>query len=443
MENIVALMQCTSPYLKRTSIRQMSRIIKAILSMTGRVTMLGISRWAEAGGSYRTVQRFFTSAIGWEWVFWLFFRTHLWERQQTYLLVGDESVVNKAGRETYGLDRFFSSIYEKVVPGLSFIALALVSIQERKSYPVRVEQIVRQQASAAPNGLPEKRRKKRVGRPRGRKTDDKTQVVLSAELQQLQAMLTRQMTLMNQVLSIQHLILDGKYSYNAVVQMARQIGLHLVSKLHYNLALYLPYTGPAGQRGHPRKYGHRLYADQLPPHLLRQSTRNKHIQTDIYQTHARHKDFADLLNVVFICKRNLTTGTRAHVLLFSSDLTLSFAQIIEFYTLRFQIEFNFRDAKQYWGLDDFMNIEQVAVTNAANLSLFMVNIAHLLLRPFRRLLPSASVLDLKAYFRGSHYLYILLNSLPQQPDPISIPLLQQQLASLGSIHSLDLALLSP
>ena len=27
--------------------------------MTGRVTMLGLSRWAEKGGSYRTVQRFF------------------------------------------------------------------------------------------------------------------------------------------------------------------------------------------------------------------------------------------------------------------------------------------------------------------------------------------------------------------------------------------------
>lgn len=39
----------------------------------------------------------------------------------------------------------------------------------------------------------------------------------------------------------------------------------------------------------------------------------------------------------------------------------------------FSLEFNFRDAKQYWGLEDFMNISQTAVTNAANLSLFMVN----------------------------------------------------------------------
>jgi putative transposase len=47
------------------------------------------------------------------------------------------------------------------------------------------------------------------------------------------------------------------------------------------------------------------------------------------------------------------------------------------------IEFNFRDAKQFWGLEDFMNIGQTAVTNAANLAFFMVNLSHHLLADFR------------------------------------------------------------
>ncbi|MEN8131804.1 MAG: hypothetical protein ABFS45_16770 [Pseudomonadota bacterium] len=33
--------------------------------MTGRVTMLGISRWSKPGGSYRTAQRFFTTTLNW------------------------------------------------------------------------------------------------------------------------------------------------------------------------------------------------------------------------------------------------------------------------------------------------------------------------------------------------------------------------------------------
>ena len=45
----------------------------------------------------------------------------------------------------------------------------------------------------------------------------------------------------------------------------------------------------------------------------------------------------------------------------------------EFVICDHTIEFNFRDAKQHWGLEDFMNVTPTGVTKAANLSLFMVN----------------------------------------------------------------------
>ena len=65
--------------------------------------------------------------------------------------------------------------------------------------------------------------------------------------------------------------------------------------------------------------------------------------------------------------------------------------------LRFQIEFNFRDAKQFWGLEDFMNLSQTAVSNAANLAFFMVNLSHHLLADFRLLNPDSGILDLGAF----------------------------------------------
>ena len=79
--------------------------------MTGRVTMVGISRWTGDGGSYRTVQRFFATAIPWAQLAWVFFQQHLFQTDDVYLLAGDEVVVTKAGKTTYGLDRFFSSVY--------------------------------------------------------------------------------------------------------------------------------------------------------------------------------------------------------------------------------------------------------------------------------------------------------------------------------------------
>jgi hypothetical protein len=51
-----------------------------------------------------------------------------------------------------------------------------------------------------------------------------------------------------------------------------------------------------------------------------------------------HKEFPQPLNVVVIVKINLTTQKRAHVILFSSDLTLPYDKLIDYYSLRFQIE---------------------------------------------------------------------------------------------------------
>jgi putative transposase len=148
-----------------------------------------------------------------------------------------------------------------------------------------------------------------------------------------------------------------------------------------------------------------------------------------------HKEFAQPLNVVIIVKTNLKTQARAHVILFSSDLDLPYDKLIDYYCLRFQIEFNFRDAKQYWGLDDFMNIKETAVTNAANLSLFMVNVAHRLLADFRQHNPHCGVLDLKAHFRGHKYVTETLKLLPEMPEPVLLAQIYDQIATLGSIHA--------
>src|SRR5207244_3952391 len=77
--------------------------------------------------------------------------------------------------------------------------------------------------------------------------------------------------------------------------------------------------------------------------------------------------------------------------------------LVDYYGLRFQIEFKFRDAKQYWGLEDFMNVTPTGVTNAANLSLFMVNVAYRLRADGHPRDPDYSVLDLKADWRGYKY----------------------------------------
>ena len=78
MIDIIALLACLNQCLAQRTMHQMERIVDAVLPMTGRVTMLGISRWADKGGSYRTVQRWFNTVLPWAQMSWLFFRTHLY-----------------------------------------------------------------------------------------------------------------------------------------------------------------------------------------------------------------------------------------------------------------------------------------------------------------------------------------------------------------------------
>ena len=65
MLDIMRVFACLSQRLSTTELRQLTRITEALLSMNGRVTMRGLSRWAGKGGSYRTVQRFFNTVLDW------------------------------------------------------------------------------------------------------------------------------------------------------------------------------------------------------------------------------------------------------------------------------------------------------------------------------------------------------------------------------------------
>jgi putative transposase len=449
MLDIGTSIQCLCPYLHATTVGQLSRIIGAMLAMSGRVTMLGIARWAGNGGSYRTVQRFFSTVIGWPVLFWVFFRHHVLDPTDTYVLAGDECVVTKAGKQTYGLDRFFSSLYGKPVPGLSFFSLSLISLKERRSYPIRVEQMLRTEAEKAATQSKARKRisqpkypakKGKPGRPQGSKNREKTHIVLSPELQRIQTMMQQQLLVINGVIPLSHTVLDGHFGNHPALHMVRSVGVHLISKLRHDAALYVPYEGPYAGRGPRRKYGSKLDYTHIPVKYLKRTTVEDNIQTNIYQAKMLHKEFSNPLHIVMIVKINLKTQTRAHVVLFSSDIDLSDDKLIDYYSLRFQIEFNFRDAKQYWGLEDFMNVQPTAVTNAANLALFMVNVAHLLLKPFRKYHPQFGILDLKAYCRGHKYVAETLKLLPQKPEPIVIAQMFDHLAKLGSVHNTEPAL---
>ena len=438
MPDIMVVLACLSQCAPPTTLRQLGRVIEALLSISGRVTMKGLSRWSSKGGSYRTIQRLFNTPLNWLQLNWLLIRHHLWEADEVALMSGDHVVVTKAGKSTHGLDRFFSSLYGKAVPGLCFLSLSLLSVKYRTSYPMVTEQVVKRFESSVQEPTKKKPSTKKSGgargRPKGSKNRNRREVKLSPSLCFIQDHIQKLLKQIGDTFKVIYFVFDGELGHHEALQMVRQVNLHLISKLRYNSALYMPYDGPYSGRGPRRKYGPKLDYKNIPSEYLKVTSIDKEIKTQIYQISLWHKKFADLLNIVVMVKTNLKTNKTAHVVLFSSDLELGYEHMIDYYRLRFQLEFNFRDAKQYWGLEDFMSVKERPVYNSANLAMFMVNLSHALIRPMRQEWPAFSVNDLKAWFRGRKYATELLKLLPESSGSIFIDQVVAQMAELGRVN---------
>jgi hypothetical protein len=87
------------------------------------------------------------------------------------------------------------------------------------------------------------------------------------------------------------------------------------------------------------------------------------------------------------------------------------------------------------GLEDFLTTHPTRVTNAANLSLFMVNLVERMLREMRCLQPEISVLDLKAQCRGAKYVEETIKLLPETPDAGLLARIVTKIVGIGRIHA--------
>jgi putative transposase len=445
---ILTLLACCSPLLTTTSLGQLSIIAQAIFSMTGRVTMRGISRWTEDGGSYRTVQRFFATELPWLDLLVKFVETHLFEASHEYILAGDATTVTKSGSITHGIGRFFSGVLGCVVKSLEFFVFSLVDVTRRTAYPLCVKQTVRSKAEKVTKKPRKKARKskkkepskKLKGRPKGVLNKNKNELNLSAELLRINELLSKLLKILRVFVKVKYLALDGHFGHNQAVLMALENDLHLISKLRRDSPLFEKYEGKQKPKGPRRKYGEQLHYEAMPIKYLKKTEVEGQIIVNYYQGVFLHKSFGMPLNVVVIVKTDLKKRKVGYVILFSSDEELGWEKLIEYYSLRFQIEFNFRDAKQHFGLEDFMNTTQRGVENAVNLSFLMVNVSAKLLKNSEEKVTGIN--DLKTHYRGAKYARWIIKKVLKNAEPILNKEILAEIGRLGSIHQAKAAVSS-
>src|SRR6266849_7130654 len=166
---------------------------------------------------------------------------------------------------------FFPSLYGKAVPGLCFLSLSLISVKRRTSYPVMMEQMDKKPNDDPPD-VSKKTSPGKRGRPQGSKNRSRRAVELSPALRFVQETITRFLQLIGDHVKVIYFVYDGAFGNNDALQMVKQPGLHLISILLPDSALYFPYDGPYAGRGKRRKYGTKLDYQHLPAAYLPSSS---------------------------------------------------------------------------------------------------------------------------------------------------------------------------
>jgi putative transposase len=209
------------------------------------------------------------------------------------------------------------------VPGRCFLSLSLLSGKRRTSYPVLSEQVEKPGAPAMQD-QPQQKPGGPRGRPKGSTNRPRREVELSPSLCFIQKHRQRLLKPMGEAFKVVDFIVDGALGHHEAMHMGSQGGLHLLSKLRYNSALYFPYEGPDGGRGPRRKEGHKLDDRPMASEYLQATGIDEERETSIDQLALWHKKVSDLLPMVVLVKTNRQTSPTAPVVLCSSDLTLGY-----------------------------------------------------------------------------------------------------------------------
>jgi len=166
-------------------------------------------------------------------------------------------------------------------------------------------------------------------------------------------------------------VCDSWFGNNGLFAPAREIigdAFHLLSRLRSNLTLYdMPSERHAKQLGRTRKYGQRLGSTSDMAVRLKAKAK----QTMVYLYGKRRKV---MMSTTVVMLQTLRCPVRVvfvyrhtqWVALFTTDLSLSIKQIIEFYGARWKIESGFKEIKQDIGSSRSQTRNAHAVKNHLN-----------------------------------------------------------------------------
>ena len=258
-------------------------------------------------------------------------------------LVMDASFVPKSGKHTYGLDRFWNGSHSRAEKGLELSTLAWLDITDNCAYCLSVEQT-----------------------PPSAATVDLETTRMDVYLDQLSRVVK-----VHDLRFLRYVVTDGAYSKQKFVAGVRGLELHQIGKLRADANLRYLYQGPKRPGpGRQKTYDGQVNWSALA-RFERLETADEHIV--LYHQVLNHVQLECHLQVVVV----VHTQRNRYAVLFSTDVALEPQRLYRYYKARFQIEFLFRDAKQFTGLSDCQARAKAKLDFHFNASLSAVTFAKL------------------------------------------------------------------
>jgi hypothetical protein len=258
-------------------------------------------------------------------------------------LIIDASFVPKSGKHTYGLDRFWNGSHSRTEKGLEISTLAWLDLTGNCAYCLSVEQT-----------------------PPSSGSSDSEATRMDVYLDQL-----RRVVEAHDLSVLRYVLTDGAYSHQKFVAGVVDLGMHQIGKLRADANLRYLYHGPKRPgRGRQKTYDGKVYFSDLSRFEFL-DTEDDHIV--LYHQVLNHVQLKRNLQVVIV----VHTQRNRYAVLFSTDIDLEPLRLYRAYKARFQIEFIFRDAKQFTGLSDCQARSKTKLDFHFNASLSAMNIAKL------------------------------------------------------------------
>lgn len=455
MLDILNLTTCLSGLLSSTQIACLKEFITAFYLTTYATTTRSLSRYT--GYSLRSLFRFLSSDYDWTVLRIRIFMYNCYNPNMVWILVADETVEGKSRSRTFGIDWYYSSIAGKTIKSISFFGISLVRVDTGTSFFLGVEQVFynsadrlriaqqkkdKQARSKRSKEAAAKGEKLSKGRKAGTKNKPKEEKENdTASFRIFKILFLKVIETLRSIckgINVRHMVLDNAYATADYASLLLEKGIYMVSKFKNNVKLVLPYVGE--QKGKRKKvYGDKLDTNNPGDTYLYKTETIDGYETRYYQlkVYASGIFGAQLINVVIIITKRLRDGKESKTILFSNDLELAADDLVTYYKLRFQIEFDFRDAKQHFGLSDFKNYKQKNLTNFVNLSFTMCLVSKIHLEHYRTKLniPKLGIIDFKAIMKARFYAKNMIKLFQNAPNPILYDQIAEEYMPDDLIHA--------